>query len=81
MRARWRCAQSLPAASDLAVVAQYVLHIDNLDLKDVRMRLGAYNIINSYLQSLRQSAAKSFFSAEFTFELVRIIHDFLPAQN
>lgn len=65
----------------LAVVAQYLLHINNPHQKDARMREGAYNTINSYLESLRQSTVKSFFSAEFTFELVRIFHTFLSAQN
>ncbi|KFX99272.1 hypothetical protein V490_01858 [Pseudogymnoascus sp. VKM F-3557] len=53
----------------LAVVAQYLLHIDNPRLKDARMRLGAYNAINAYLESLRQSTAKSFFNDKFSFEL------------
>lgn len=65
----------------LAVVAQYLLHIDNPRLKDARMRLGAYNAINSYLESLRQSTAKSFFNDEFSFELVIIFPGPLSAEN
>lgn len=63
----------------LAVVAQYLLHIDSPNLREVKMRTGAYETINSYLESLRQSPASSLFGVGFKFKLVRIVHGFLSA--
>lgn len=63
----------------LAVIAQYILHIDNPHTKEAKMHQGAQNTINLYLEALRQSAEKSFFSADFTFEVVSITHGVFAA--